>query len=50
MDVLYDLEHGVWWKNGGGVIELGIILITLGFSAWLMRWAWQRREALLAGY
>jgi hypothetical protein len=49
MDVLYDLEHGIWWKNGGGVIELGINVITLAFSIWLMRWAWQRRAALLAG-
>lgn len=49
MDVLYDLEHGVWWKNGGGAIELGINLITLFFSIWLMRWAWTRRTALLSG-
>ena len=47
MDVLYDLEHGIWWKSGGGVIELGINLITLAFSVVLMRWAWTRREALL---
>ncbi|MEY2398657.1 MAG: hypothetical protein QOJ00_1831 [Actinomycetota bacterium] len=47
MDVLYDLEHGIWWKSGGGVIELAINVITLTFSVWLMRWAWLRRDALL---
>jgi hypothetical protein len=49
MDVLYDLEHGVWWKNGGGAIELGINVVTLVFSVWLMRWAWTNRTSLLRG-
>ncbi len=49
MDVLYDVEHSVWWKNGGGVMELGINMVTLVFSVWLMRWAWMRRSALLSG-
>ena len=50
MDVLYDLENGIWWSSGaGGVIELLINLVTLVVSVWLMRWAWQRREPLLAG-
>jgi hypothetical protein len=47
MDVLYDLEHGVWWKNSGGAIELGINVVTLLFSVWLLRWAWANRRALL---
>ena len=50
MDVLYDLENGIWWNSGaGGVIELVINVLTLGVSAWLLRWAWTRRDALLAG-
>ena len=50
MDVLYDLENGIWWNSGaGGVIELGINIVTLVVSIWLMRWAWLRRSALLAG-
>ena len=50
MDVLYDLENGIWWKSGaGGVIELAINVITLVVSLWLLRWAWHRREPLLAG-
>ena len=47
MDALYDLEHGVWWKNAGGAIELGINVVTLLFSVWLLRWAWVNRRALL---
>ena len=47
MDVLYDLEHGIWWKSGGGLIELGINIVTLVFSVWLMRWGWSNRRALL---
>ena len=47
MDALYDVEHGVWFKNAGGVIELGINLVTLVFSTWLLRWAWRNRRALL---
>lgn len=49
MDVLYDLENGIWWNSGaGGVIELCINLVTLVVSVWLLRWSWQRRKALLA--
>ena len=48
MDVLYDLEHGIWWKNAGGVVELGINVITLGFSVWLLRWSWANRRGLLS--
>jgi hypothetical protein len=48
MDVLYDLEHGIYATGAGGVIELGINLLTLGFSAWFLRWAWLRRDGLLS--
>jgi hypothetical protein len=50
MDVLYDLEQGIWWDSGaGGVIELVINVLTLGVSLWFLRWSWVNREALLAG-
>jgi hypothetical protein len=49
MDVLYDLEHGIYAAGAGGVIELGINLLTLALSAWFLRWAWRRRDALLSG-
>ena len=47
MDVLYDLEHGIYATGAGGLIELFINLLTLGFSVWFLRWAWARRDALL---
>jgi len=50
MDVLYDLENGIYWNSGGGgAIELVINVVTLVVSIWLLRWAWRRRDALLAG-
>jgi hypothetical protein len=48
MDVLYDAEHGVWWRSGaGGVIEALINALSLVVSSWFARWAWARRDALL---
>jgi hypothetical protein len=47
MDALYDLEHGIYATGAGGLIELGINLLTLGLSVWFLRWAWTRRDALL---
>ncbi len=48
MDVLYDLQHGVWGKGGNGLVELAINLVTLGLSVFVLRWAWTRRDALLS--
>ena len=47
MDVLYDLEHGIWIRGGGGVFELAINVVTAVLSVGLVRWAWRRRERLL---
>lgn len=47
MDVLYDLEHGMYAKGAGGLIELAINLLTLWLSLWFLSWAWRRRDALL---
>jgi hypothetical protein len=49
MDVLYDLEHGIWWSSGGGVVELGINILTGGVAPMLLRWTWLNRAELLAG-
>lgn len=46
MDVLYDLEHGIWGKGGGGAIELVVNVVTLASSVGLLRWSWRRRRAL----
>ncbi len=50
MDVLYDLENGIWWSSGsGGGIELAINILTLTLSSWILWWSWRHREALLRG-
>ena len=49
MDVLYDLEHGIWWSSGGGVVELGINVLTGGVALALLRWTWINRAEILAG-
>jgi len=40
MDLLYDLEHGIFAKGGGGVVEACIVAATLGFSLTALRYAW----------
>jgi hypothetical protein len=47
MDVLYDLQHGVWGKGSNGAIELIINVATLTLSLFVLRWTWPRREELL---
>ena len=49
MDFLYDVENGIFTSGGGGVIEACIVAITLAFSLTALRYAWTRRDALLAG-
>jgi len=49
MDVLYDLEHGIWGQGAGGALEVAITALTLAGSAGVLRWAWRRRAALLQG-
>ena len=46
MDVLYDLEHGIWASGGGGLIELALNVITVVASVATLRWAWRRRTLL----
>jgi hypothetical protein len=50
MDFLYDVEHGIFTKGGGGVVEACIVAVTLVFSLTVLRFAWTRRDALLAGH
>jgi hypothetical protein len=49
MDVLYDLQHGVWAKGANGLVELVINVLTIGLSVFVLRWTWVRRDALLEG-
>jgi hypothetical protein len=49
MDLLYDLEHGIFGKGGGGAFEAVIVAVTWIFSATVLRFAWTRRGELLGG-
>jgi hypothetical protein len=49
MDLLYDLEHGIFTSGGGGVVEACIVAVTLVFSLVVLRFAWTRRAELLSG-
>ena len=49
MDLLYDLENGIFAKGGGGAFEAVIVLVTWIFSITVLRFAWTRRTELLAG-
>ncbi len=43
MDVLYDLEHGIYTKGQGGVIELAINLATAASSIGVVSVGWHFR-------
>jgi hypothetical protein len=49
MDLLYDLEHNIFGKGGGGAFEAVIVVLTWVFSITLLRYAWTRRGERLAG-
>jgi hypothetical protein len=46
MDVLFDLEHGVWAKGANGAVELVLNVLTLLAATSLARWTWTRRREL----
>jgi len=48
MDVLYDLEHGVWGKGANGIVELVINLVTVTLSVFVLWWTWAHFDDLLA--
>ncbi len=49
MDVLYNLQHGVWFASQRGLGELLRNLATGAGTVGLFAWAWPRRSELLAG-
>jgi hypothetical protein len=49
MDLLYDLEHGIFISGGGGIVEACIVAVTLVFSLVTLRFAWTRRAEPLGG-
>ena len=48
MDLLYDLENGIFTKGGGGAFEAVIVALTLVFSVTMLSWSWRHRGALLS--
>ncbi len=48
MDVLYDLEHGIYSTGHGGAIELVINILTAVLSIGLLASAWDFRHELIA--
>jgi hypothetical protein len=49
VDVLYNLQHGVWFASQRGLTELVRNLATGAGTVGLFTWAWPRRTELLAG-
>jgi hypothetical protein len=49
VDLLYNLQHGVWFASGRGLAELVRNLATGAGTVGLFTWAWPRRAELLAG-
>jgi hypothetical protein len=49
IDVLYNLQHGVWFASHRGLTELLRNLATAAGTIGLFAWTWPRRAELLAG-
>ena len=49
LDVLYNLQHGVWFASQRGLAELLRNLATAAGTVGLFTWTWPRRAQLLAG-
>ena len=49
VDVLYNLQHGVWFASQRGLTELLRNLATGAGTVALFAWAWPRLAELLAG-
>lgn len=47
MDVLYNLQHGIYTHAHGDVTELGINIATAALSIGVLRFAWRFRHRLL---
>ncbi|HSI26664.1 MAG TPA: hypothetical protein VK948_04580 [Aeromicrobium sp.] len=47
MDLLYDLQHGIFAAGAGGAIEALIVVLTWIFALTILRWSWTRRSDLL---
>jgi hypothetical protein len=49
MDLLYDVQNGIFTKGGGGAFEAVIVVLTFVFSVTVLTWSWRHRGELLSG-
>jgi hypothetical protein len=49
MDVLYDIENGIFGKGGGGAFEAVIVVLEVVFAVTILTWSWRHRGQLLSG-
>ena len=49
VELLYNLQHGVWFASQRGLVELLRNLATGAGTIGLFAWTWPRRSELLAG-
>jgi hypothetical protein len=49
MDVLYDVENGIFAKGGGGAFEAVIVVLEVVFAVTVLTWSWRHRGELLSG-
>jgi hypothetical protein len=48
MDLLYDLENGIFTRGAAGAVEAAIVALTVAFSAIVLGWGWRHRGELLS--
>lgn len=49
INLLYDLENGIFTDASGGVVEFVSVAATLVFSVTILVWTWRHRGELLSG-
>lgn len=48
MDVLYDVQHGIFRLGTPGTLEALVVALTLAFSVTILTWSWRHRGVLLS--
>lgn len=48
MDILFDLQHGVYELSGAAITEMIINVASIGLGAWTLAYGWGRRREFLA--
>ncbi|HET8559331.1 MAG TPA: hypothetical protein VFL69_02320 [Marmoricola sp.] len=48
MDVLYDVQHGIFRRGTAGALEALVVALTFAFSVTILVWSWRHRGQLLS--